>query len=82
MECEPINPGLRLFGDIHCGPDPLDEVTHIIRNQLAALNGLEESVMEIPRHASAFCQSLIEQDPLDLSPRIALFGIRSQASIS
>src|ERR1700730_434831 len=31
--------------------------------------------MEVPRHASAFCQSLIEQDPLQLLPRIALFGI-------
>src|SRR5216684_6894218 len=31
--------------------------------------------MEVPRYASAFCQSLIEQDPLQLLPRIALFGI-------
>jgi hypothetical protein len=47
----------------------------IIRNQLAALDSLQERVMEFPRHASAFRQSLIEQDPPQLLPRIALFGI-------
>jgi hypothetical protein len=32
----------------------------MIRNHFAALNGLEEGVMEIPCHAGAFSQSLIE----------------------
>src|SRR3954471_9690233 len=34
----------------------------IIRNQLAALEGLEQGVMDVPRHTSAFRQSLIEAD--------------------
>src|ERR1700730_2537590 len=32
--------------------------------------------MEVSRHALAFRQSFIEQDPLQVLPRIALFGIR------
>src|SRR5580704_9764579 len=32
----------------------------MIRNQFAALDGLEEGVMEVPCHARAFCQSLVE----------------------
>src|SRR5260370_39865725 len=32
--------------------------------------------MELPRHARAFRQSFIDQDPLQFLPRIALFGIR------
>jgi hypothetical protein len=32
----------------------------MISNQLAALDGLKERVVEVPRHASALCQSVIE----------------------
>jgi len=32
----------------------------IIRNQLAALDGLKEGIMQLPRHSRAFCQSLVE----------------------